>query len=241
MKQRINLYAAGCALLILLCFFLIPFHGIGVGEMPTDFYGKLELARNLGVKNTGWMDERELEEAIQERISPDPMSTAEMIEQIGNRKNQIKWLWLIPIMAGLLLLSGLFLDGRTSRGMGVMACVTVVWLIISSLSACAQSGYEYGSTLSIGAGSIICFVLFVLFCFMEGFRKYLPGYRPAKANRMPANGYAPAMAYQQPYYPAAPVQPMQPIQPVQPQQPAAPVQQNSVQQPVAEKKEEAEQ
>lgn len=241
MKQRINLYAAGCALLILLCFFLIPFHGIGGGSMPEDFYDKVELARDLGVKNFGWMDERELEKAISERLSPEPMSTVEQMQLDGENDNMIGWMWLIPIMALLLLLSGLFLDSSISRGMGVMAALITIWIIVASMAACFDMGYEFGTTYHIGAGAIICFVLFVLFCFMEGFRKYLPGYRQAKVNRMPANGYAPAMAYQQPYYPAAPVQPMQPVQPVQPQQPAAPVQQNSVQQPVAEKKEEAEQ
>lgn len=204
MKQRINLYAAGCALLILLCFFLLPFYN----------YISLENALLSAISGK--------EESV---------STLGFIEDFYRTENAVYTILIVPLCGLLLLIAGLFIDRKTALGMGIASAVvsaaTFVF-VLYDLDETQRNLYQ----VSFGAGGIICCVLFIVYCLLEGLRNHLPGYQKNRSRKerkprasqypeYPAYGNAPQQGYPQPGY-GYPQQPRQDYpQPGYSQQPQA--------------------
>lgn len=183
MKQRINLYAAGCALLILLSFFLLPFYSYEKDDVM-EFLEDYELDYGL---------------TQDEELLKSTMNFMHIYMKGGAERIMIM---MVPLLAAVLLIGALFIDSKVCLGMGLMSgmlCTAVYIIICVKMNTMPY----YGPELSLSVGGIMCCVLFFVFSLLEGFRNRLPGYRDKKRGQenLPPYGYAPQMGYG---YPAQP-------------------------------------
>ena len=183
MKQRINLFAAGCALLIIISLFVLPYTAWNEKILDDDW-----------VYNNGFDFIYSWDWAYNDdgyRMLPETFTNIEILNWVHIYDNALLHLAAIPVLGVILLFSSLFIRPRTSMGMGIIATVFVVFTLLQ-----INAG---GSICTTSLGGFAVIPLFVLFCILEGLRNHLPGYKKQKESAAPRTRQQPMYAAQAGY------------------------------------------